>query len=160
VAGGEPRLLEVGRVVRPHGLRGEVVVSLLSNRPERLATGSELVAGLRPPRRLEVVASRPHRGRHLVRFAGVERVEEAEELRGAPLLAEPLEDPDAWFAHELIGLEVIDTGGVLRGRVVALEANPASDLLVVDERYYVPLRFVVERRDGALVVGAPDGLFE
>lgn len=160
MAGGEPLLLEVGRVVRPHGLRGEVVVTLLSNRPERLAAGSRLVAGLVPARRLDVVASRPHKGRHLVRFAGVDGVEAAEELRGAPLLAEALEDPDAWFAHELIGCEVLDTRGVRRGRVVALEANPASDLLVLDEHCVVPLRFVVERRAGELVVEAPDGLFE
>lgn len=159
-------LLEVGRVVKPHGLRGEVVVVLVTNRLERLEPGSRLAlagtvgAAPTPDRELEVVSSRPFRDRFLVRFQGVEDLEGAEALRGGRLSAEPIEDPEALFVHELIGSEVVETNGTSRGLVTGVEANPASDLLVVEERALVPLRFVVERQPGRVVVEVPEGLFD
>ncbi|MGD0219370.1 MAG: ribosome maturation factor RimM [Acidimicrobiales bacterium] len=158
-------LLEVGRVVKPHGLAGEVVVRFVSNRPERLRPGSRLVvgpaaAGPDLPAELTVATVRPHLGCHLVRFEGVVDRAAAEQLRGAILLAEPLTDAGALFVHELIGAEVVDVDGVTRGRVTALEANPASDLLVVDGRHLVPVRFVVESSPGRIVVEVPAGIFE
>ncbi len=158
-------LLELGRIGRPHGLSGEVVVVLVSNRPERLARGARLAVrapqgttGL--PDELEVESARPHQGNHLVRFAGIGDRDAAERLRGVVLLGEPIADADALFAHELVGAEVRERDGTVRGVVTALEANPASDLLVVDDRYYVPLRFVVETSPGRIVVEVPAGLFE
>ena len=64
------------------------------------------------------------------------------------------------FVHDLVGCEVVDQAGVSHGRVVAVEANPASDLLVGEDGWLVPLRFVVERREDQIVIDAPDGLFE
>ena len=93
-------LLEVGRVAKPHGLRGEVVVALSTNRPERVAKGTVLHTEQGP---LTVTASRPHQHRHIVRFAGVDTREAADALHGLVLSAEPLEDPDALWVHELIG---------------------------------------------------------
>lgn len=157
-------LLEIGRIVRPHGLRGEVVVQLVTNRLERLAPGTEL-AVRRPGstgtgERLVVEAARPHGGRHLVRFVSVPDLDAAEGLRACVLLAEPLEDPSALFVHELIGAEVVDPSGRGLGRVQAVEANPASDLLVLEGGGLVPLVFVVDRRPGQLVVDPPEGLLE
>ncbi len=159
-------LLEVGRIIRPHGIRGAVVVQLVTNRLERLLPGARLacsqprIDGPSPPDELEVVESRPHQGRHIVVFAGVSSIDAAEPLRDVLLSAPPLDDPDALFVHELIGRAVVDAGGVLRGTVTAVEANPASDLLVLDERHYVPLRFVVRRDADGIVVDVPDGLFD
>lgn len=149
-------------MAKPHGVRGAVVVSLVTTRVERLDPGSvltgELLSGSR--RQLEVATSSPHLGRHIVNFAGCESMEGAEELRGTVLLAEPLESPeDEYYVHELIGAEVVDQHGTVRGRVTAVEANPASDLLVVEDRDYVPLRFVVGREPGRLLIEAPEGLF-
>ena len=62
--------------------------------------------------------------------------------------------------HELVGAEVVDTAGVSRGTVVAVEANPASDLLVLEGGGLVPLRFVVSRRPGRVVVDVPAGLLD
>ncbi len=157
--------LEVGRVVKPHGLSGEVVVKFTSNRPERTCVGATfevLVADQRAsePRTLEVNSIRPFNRVHLVRFLGVEGLQAAEALRGAVLTAEALEDPDALFVHDLIGCEVFDLSGARKGKVTGLEANPASDLLVIDERAYLPLRFVVETAPGRVVVDAPAGIFE
>jgi len=65
------------------------------------------------------------------------------------------------FVHELLGAEVVDTAGAVLGVVEAVEANPASDLLVLDGGRLVPLRFVVEHTSGArIIVDIPDGLFD
>jgi 16S rRNA processing protein RimM len=62
--------------------------------------------------------------------------------------------------HELIGARVVDTAGVALGTVVAVEANPAHDLLVLDCGVLVPMPFVAERRDDAIVVNVPEGLLD
>ena len=158
-------LLEIGHVVKAHGLRGEVVVRLVTNRLDRIAAGRRLhVRSANRPatasKELVVSSSRPFQHRHLVFFDGIGTREDADALRGAVLLAPAVHDPDALFVHELIGSEVIDVTGASHGRVVAVEANPASDLLVGEAGWLVPLRFVVERRGSQLVVDVPLGLFE
>jgi 16S rRNA processing protein RimM len=105
------------------------------------------------------VASRPHQHRYIVTFDGVDR-DRAEALRGVVLLAEAIEDPDALWVHDLIGAEVVDVDGVVRGTVESVEANPASDLLVLDSGALVPLRFVVGRGERQLTIDPPAGLFE
>lgn len=153
----EAPLLEIGRVVRSHGLRGEVVVKLVTDRLERLAPGAVLQTGLGP---LEVEESRPHQSGFLVRFAGVGDRDAADRLRGAVLSAPALDDPEVLWVHELIGAVVVGTDGTGHGRVVSVEANPASDLLVLDGGGLVPLRFVVERTTGGLVIDPPAGLLD
>ncbi len=148
-------LLEVGRVAKPHGLRGEVVVALTTNRPERVAEGTVLHTEQGP---LTITASRPHQNRHIVRFAGVDTREAADAIHGLVLSAEPLEDPDALWVHELIGSVVVDQHGTEHGTVTSVEVNPASDLLVLDSGGLVPLTFVVEQADGRITVDVPDGL--
>jgi 16S rRNA processing protein RimM len=148
-------LLEVGRVAKPHGLRGEVVVALSTNRPERVAVGTVLHTDDGP---LTVTASRPHQHRWIVRFDGVGSREAAEALHGVVLLAEPLDDPDALWVHELIGGTVVDQHGTEHGPVVSVEVNPASDLLVLEGGGLVPLTFVTDHVDGRISVDIPDGL--
>jgi len=150
-------LLEVGRIGRAHGLAGEVTVKLVSNRPERLAPGSVLATDRGP---LEVVSSRPHRDRFLVAFAGIAGRDQAAELTGLALRAEPLEDPDELWVHELIGARVFDRSGADRGAVAGVVANPASDLLELDDGSLVPVRFIISAASDRIEVDAPDGLFE
>ena len=155
---GLPPLLEIGRVGRPHGTRGEVTVTLVSNRPERLAPGSEYQTDAGP---LQVAASRPHNQRHLVKFAGVDDRNQAEALRGLVLRAAPIADPDELWVHELIGARVVDQSGTDRGPVASVVANPAGDLLELADGTLVPLRFVVDSVPGERIeVDVPDGLFE
>jgi 16S rRNA processing protein RimM len=153
---GQP-LLEIGQVVKPHGLRGEVVVRLVTDRLERLDPGNVLHSSAGD---LAVQAARPHQGCHLVVFADVADREAAERLRGTVLLAPALEDPDVLWVHELIGADVVDLEGNGHGRVVAVEANPASDLLVLEGGGLVPLHFLVEASPGRLVVDPPAGLLD
>jgi 16S rRNA processing protein RimM len=154
--------LVVGRVGRAHGLRGEVAVSFSSNRPERTEPGAVLFAG---GRELVVASARPHQGRVLVRFEGVDDRTTAEALQGLELTGVPFGDEvvladDELWVHELVGSEVHDRGGAVVGRVVAVEANPAHDLLVLDGGVLVPMVFVVGQRDGVVVIDPPEGLFD
>ena len=152
-----PRL-EVGRVGRAHGLRGEVAVLLTSEREERLAPGATLHLG---DRDLVVVSARPHQQRWLVCFEGVTDRAAAEALQGEVLSADalPSEAGDLWV-HDLIGAVVEDPSGTALGTVVAVEANPASDLLVLDGDRLIPLTFLVRREPGLVVVDPPAGLWE
>jgi 16S rRNA processing protein RimM len=150
-------LLEVGRIVKPHGIKGEVIVELVTNRPERLDAGSVLSSDVGE---LSVVRATPHQQRWIVAFEGVGDRNRAEELRGTVLRAEPLEDEDDTFwVHELIGAVVYDVNGLFYGRVAEVEANPASDLLVLPQGL-IPLTFVVAQDPGRVVIDPPEGLIE
>ncbi len=150
-------LLEVGYVARAHGLRGEVVVELITNRTERLSPGSMLQTDEGP---LTVVSAKAHTSRWVVSFAGITDRGAAEALRGRTLRAESLTEDETLWVHEVVGCEVVDLEGVVRGRVTDLQANPASDLLVLDSGALVPLRFVVEHRPAWIKIDAPPGLFD
>jgi 16S rRNA processing protein RimM len=155
-------LLEVGRVVKPHGLAGEVVVELVTNRVERVEPGSVLSS---PGGPLSVVRSRPFEatgaGRWIVSFEGVSDREGAEALRGFSLSARPLPSgDDALWVHELIGSSVVDLDGLELGRVTSVEANPASDLLVLEGGGLIPLRFVTASESGRITVDVPPGLLD
>ncbi|MHB8466801.1 MAG: ribosome maturation factor RimM [Acidimicrobiales bacterium] len=151
-------LLEVGRIAKAHGIRGEVLVQLVTNRTERVAPGT----ALRTPDGAVLVIreSTPHQGRWIVAFEGVPDRTAAEALRGTVLCAEPIADPDALWVHELIGSEVVDVGGTSHGRVTSVIANPASDLLELESGALIPLRFVSSRSPGVIVVDPPAGLLE
>lgn len=151
-------LLEVGRIDRPHGIRGEVIVTLTTDRHERVAPGSTLSTP--QGRCLSVIAARPLRHRFIVRFAGVDSREDADVLHGSLLLAAPIDDHEVMWAHELIGAEVFGIDGTCHGLVDGLEINPASDLLTLDNGSLVPLCFVVSFEDGRVVIDPPAGLFE
>lgn len=151
-------LLEVGRITKAHGLRGEVVVFLSTDRVERAAVGSVLHT---ERGELRVLSSKPHQDRWIVRFDGVDSREDAEALRGLALSAAPLEDPDALWVHELIGCSVQTLDGVERGVIESVLDNPASDLLVLDTGAMVPVVFVVGTPVAGVVrVDTPDGLFD
>lgn len=174
-------MLEIGRIVRPHGLRGEVVVELVSNRPDRLVVGAVFEVG---DRELVVTGVRAHKGRWLVMFEGVHSKESAELTRGFILSGEPPDDPNeadqnaggqhagdpnagdqnagdqALWVHRLIGSKVLDQTGADVGTVVSIEANPASDLLVLDNGGLIPCRFVASHAGDEVRVDIPEGLLD
>lgn len=138
-------------------MRGDVVVTLLTDRVERLDVGARLQ---HDGGELTVDASRPHQHRFLVTFAEINGREQADAARGTVLYGEPIDDPDVLWVHDLIDSPVVDTAGVSLGTVETIEENPASDLLVLDDGALIPLTFFVEHRsDGVIVVDPPEGLF-
>ncbi|HET6751900.1 MAG TPA: ribosome maturation factor RimM [Actinomycetes bacterium] len=129
----------VGRVLRPHGVRGELAVEVLSDAPDRFSPGAELAAGdpdgPGPLRPVTVTAARLHLGRLLLRLEGVEDRDAAGGLRGAWLSipaedARPLADDEYW-PHQLVGLAVVDRQGRELGRVADVLPGAAHDLLAV-----------------------------
>ena len=150
-------LLEVGRIGRAHGLKGEVMVDLITDRLERVAVGTVLSTDRGD---LVVVGSRPHQKRFIVAFEGVGDRTAAEALAGTVLRAESVDDPEALWVHELVGTLVVEVGGVERGIVRAVQANPAHDLLVLESGALVPIVFVVSCVDGVTLIDPPPGLFD
>ncbi|WP_198348284.1 ribosome maturation factor RimM [Plantactinospora sp. KBS50] len=147
-------MLIVGRIGRPHGIRGEVTVEVRTDEPEaRFAPGS--VLGTDPgaaagrtagsvdvpeayqiPGELTVLASRWHQDRLLVTFEGIPDRNVAEALRDVLLHVESAEvsapaDPDEFHDHQLIGLAVVDPAGEPLGEVTRIDHAPASDLIVL-----------------------------
>jgi len=151
--------LEVGRIIKAHGLRGQVLVDLWSDRHERLAAGETLFSDRGP---LIVLAAAIHqKTRFIVSFDRITTREEAERWRGVVLSAPRIDDPAVLWIYQLYGAEVVDQVGQARGVVVDVEANPASDLMVLDSGTLVPLTFVVSVEANRRVeINAPDGLFE
>ena len=138
--GTPPDRLVVGRVVRPHGVRGELSVEVLSDAPERFVPGAELGVGDPDGPALlgsaVILAARLHLGRLLLSLEGVEDRDAADRFRGAWLSipaasARPL-DPGEFWPHQLVGLAVVDHQGRERGRVADVVPGAAHDLLVVE----------------------------
>jgi 16S rRNA processing protein RimM len=175
----------VGRVLRPHGLRGELLVEPLSDLPERLEPGSVLAvtgpdpdqpatakpAGAPPPASVTVAAARPHRGAVLVRFDGVGDRDAAACLAGAWLAVEraavPPPPPGTWYHFQLVGCRCRDRGAGDLGEVVEVVEDGGGVLLLVEDgRRRVPVPFVAEflrRVDpdaGVIEVELPPGLIE
>lgn len=151
-------LLEVGRIGRPHGVAGDLYVDLLTDRTERLDVGSRVFAS---GRWLTIERSRPVPRRWIVHFAGIDDRTAAERLTNAVVHAEPIDDPQTIWVHQLIGARVRDVSGVDRGTCMAVLQNPANDLMELDSGALVPVVFLVEvTADGVAVVDPPEGLFE
>ena len=154
------------------------MVELTTDRRERVAPGARLHASRDVAERhragasdqtLEVRGARPLKpgadettglGRWVVSFAGVRSREQAESLRGLALTAEALATGDDLWVHQLIGAEVRLPDGTAVGVVKEVEANPASDLLVLEGGTLIPLTFVTSHGDGEVVVEVPNGLLD
>ncbi|MFL6108750.1 MAG: ribosome maturation factor RimM [Marmoricola sp.] len=132
----------VGRIGKPHGVKGEVSVEPRTDEPERrFATGAQLKTenkrpGAAGPHHLTVVGMRWHSGRLLVRFEEIADRSAAEQARGT-LLAIPLDpderpqDPEEFYDHQLVGLSVVTTDGRVVGELREIAHGAAQDLLVV-----------------------------
>jgi 16S rRNA processing protein RimM len=129
--------LVVGRITRPHGVRGEVSVEVHTDEPERRFTvGSVLATDPAEAGPLTVASVRWHTGRLLVGFAGISDRDQAEGLRGIWLTLDSAQagssdDPDEFHDHELIGLAVVTVSGEPVGRVTDVR-HFGQDLLVIE----------------------------
>jgi 16S rRNA processing protein RimM len=167
-----PENVAVGRVLRPHGVRGEVVIEVLSDVPGRFQPGSR-VQGVRqgkPPLALTVAAGRPHKSGAVVRFAGCEAREDAEALRGLDLEVPRAEVPSApsgtYYQYELLGCRCRNDGVEL-GRVVEVVEDGGGVMLIVEGGgRRVPVPFVkqflldVDVARGEIDLALPPGLLE
>jgi 16S rRNA processing protein RimM len=130
----------VGVIGRPHGVRGEVAVAPRTDEPERrFHVGAEL-RGEGTDRVLTVESSRAHSGRMLVRFVEAPDRSAVESLKGVRLVVDVAVDerpsePEEFYDRQLVGLRVIDAGGVAVGRVAVVLHLPGQDLLEIDTEH-------------------------
>jgi 16S rRNA processing protein RimM len=169
--------LVVGRVVRAHGVTGEVVVEVRTDDPDkRFAPGTRLRA--RPsrdgPERAYVIESaREHSGRLLVRLSGVAGRDAADALRGNVFLVDskdlpPIDDPDEFYDHQLEGLRVVTTDGRLVGNVKEVLHTAAGELLSVTSEtgaevlvpFVSAIVTAVSLEDRTIEIDPPEGLLE
>lgn len=168
--------LVVGRIVKSHGIAGEVVVDVRTDDPEsRFAVGSTLRGkpkGGGVSRTFVVDGARAHGGRMLVRLVGVDDRTAADALRGTLFVVDaadlpPIDDPDEFYDHELEGLAVRTVDGEPVGVVAEVLHTAAGELLAVkrDDGAEVLIPFVeaivpsVSLADG-VVIDPPDGLLD
>jgi 16S rRNA processing protein RimM len=162
-----------GRVVKPHGLAGDVAVEILTDFPHRFRPGLSLVlrtpeGELRPAR---IASVRAHGRRALVRFDGVDGPEAAEALRGVDLCALPgdvPERPEGFVFHwEVEGCEAVDASGRRLGRVKELVDVGGRALLTIettrgprDVPFSYPIVTRVDLKGKRIVLDPPVGLLD
>ena len=173
-----PDTVVVGRIGRPHGVRGLATVEVRTDDPDaRFAPGTVLRTDPAERGPLTVVDKRWHSGTLLLQLAGpsgdvYDQREAVDGLRNTLLLVPvaelpALEEPDSYYDHQLVGLEVRSTDGEVIGEVTGVQ-HEAQDLLVVrrSEGGTALVPFVsaivptVDVDGGFLVIDPPEGLLE
>jgi 16S rRNA processing protein RimM len=168
--------LIVGRVVKAHGVTGELVVDVRTDDPEmRFAPGTVLRAkgSDRRERNYVVAAARPHGNRLLLRLDGVADRAAADALRGSLFVIDsedlpPIDEPDTYYDHQLEGLLVRTTSGRDIGTVTEVLHTAAGELLAVNraEAGELLVPFVsaivtsVSLESRIVEIDPPDGLLE
>ncbi|MFF4601234.1 ribosome maturation factor RimM [Streptomyces sp. NPDC001339] len=166
--------LVVARIGRAHGIKGEVTVEVRTDEPElRLAPGAVLATDPSSVGPLTIATGRVHSGRLLLRFEGVADRNAAEALRNTLLIAEVdpdevPEDPEEFYDHQLIDLDVVTRDGTAVGRISEVSHLPYHDLLVVErpDGSEVMIPFVAEivpeidLEEQRAVIDPPPGLLD
>ncbi|WP_406207763.1 ribosome maturation factor RimM [Streptomyces decoyicus] len=166
--------LVVARIGRAHGIKGEVTVEVRTDEPElQLAPGAVLATEPSSVGPLTIATGRVHSGRLLLRFEGVADRTAAEALRNTLLIAEVdpeevPEDPEEFYDHQLIDLDVVTRDGTEIGRISEISHLPYQDLLVVQrpDGSEVLIPFVseivpeIDLEEQRAVVDPPPGLLD
>ncbi len=163
----------VGRIIRPHGLRGEVVVAPETDFvDERFQPGARLFVGRNGAAdALTIGESRVHAGRALLLFDGVTSMDEAEDLRGCELRVPGSElhalPPGAFYHHDLVGCVMRTAAGEVIGEVIRVDDGGGPPIVVAKgERGEVLVPFVdgilrsVDVAKREMVIAPPDGLLD
>jgi 16S rRNA processing protein RimM len=131
--------IALGIIRKAHGVRGEASVEAWSDSPDRFI-GLSAVTLVSPDetqtRDAAIESVRIHAGRALVKFAGVDAPEDVRTLQNwtveVPLTEARALEADEYFLHDLVGLNLIDGSGTLRGNVIEIEETGGGVLLVVE----------------------------
>jgi 16S rRNA processing protein RimM len=173
---GEPEHFAVGRIVKAHGIRGEVAVFPLTENEERFEAGSRLLLsstaeGDGALLAVTVESARPHQGRWLLTLDRIGDRTHAEHHVGSFLLvpreeAEAAREEDEWFLHALVGRRVVDDAGVPLGEVLEVLETPGAVMLEIGAaggpRRLLPFvrEFVARVGEEEIVVTPPVGWLE
>lgn len=137
------RFLEAGKLVRTHGVRGELCLEPWADSPEFLRQVKEFFFDPQGQRPAGLTSARVHKGRLLVCLRGVDTVEQADALRGRVLYLDREEirlEEGRFFLQDLLGLQAVDgRTGQVYGRIKEVLNTPANDVyrIVDGEREYL-----------------------
>lgn len=164
--------LMIGKVIKSHGIKGEVAVDVTTDEPEiRYQVGATLHGKQgRKEHVLTIATVRPHQNRLLIKFEEIPDRTAADSLRGTQFWAEALEiadDEEAFYDHELEGLSVTHEGSQI-GKVTGVVSGPAGTILEVmlhnGKEVLIPFVFdivpEVDLEAGSCSITPPDGLLE
>jgi len=163
--------LVAGRIVRPHGVRGALVLEAASDLIGQFKPGQAVFLG-DATRTVHIASLQPHGGRYLLYLKGISSREAAEQLRGLPLLlnAEDLEPlPEGvYYRWEIVGLRVLEQDGAELGTVIEVLSTGANDVYEVERgdgrKVLLPaITSVIRQIDleaGILRVDLPPGLID
>ena len=129
----EPNFLIVGRVLRAWGIRGDLKIQPMTDRPGDFARLTQVFVGV-PPQRYEVQSFRPYQGNWLLHLVEVNTRTQAEALHNQPILIERTQrqlEADEYLVDQIIGLNVITVEGEALGTIVEIIATGANDVYVV-----------------------------
>lgn len=166
-------LVAIARVARPHGIRGEVTADILTDFPERFEGLEAVTAKLADSGRteLKIERFRFHQGRVMLKFAGIDTVEDAEHLRNAEICIDEADEveleADEYFDWELSGCRVVTLAGEDLGTVAEVMRTGGTEILVIrggEKEFLVPFAEAicpeVDIENKRIVVDPPEGLLE
>lgn len=132
---GEPAFLVIGKIRRPHGVRGEVLMEIYTDFPERIQRGVVVYLGDQTQQH-EIASRRTHRDGLLIRFEGITTPEAAGELRNQLVYVRaddrPPLDEGEYYHHQILGMRVYDATQGYLGMVREILSTGANDVLVVN----------------------------
>lgn len=132
---GEPEFLAIGKLRRPHGIKGDIVMDILTDFPERLRPGRTVYVGEEQRLPMKVTRVHQHGKTILIAFEGIEIREQAAELRNQYVLVQtkavPILPKGEYYHHQLLGLNVLDDQGNLLGTLDEILETRANDVYVV-----------------------------
>ena len=131
---GEPVFLVIGKLRRPHGVRGEILMDILTDFPERVRQGSMVYVG-QDYSPLRIRSRRTHQNGFLIAFRGYDSPEEVGELRNQMVYVRAEDRPPLpegeFYHHQIMGLRVVSETGAVLGKVVEILETGANDVYVV-----------------------------
>jgi 16S rRNA processing protein RimM len=134
LSSGEPVFLAVGKLRRSHGVKGEMVMDIFTDFPERLKTGVRVFIGAQHTEQ-RIRSQRPNGSSLLIAFQGFSTPESVAELRNQVVFVRADDRPPLpegeYYHHQLLGLRVVDEGGQTLGKLVEILSSPANDVYIV-----------------------------
>jgi 16S rRNA processing protein RimM len=131
---GEPVYLAVGTLRRSHGIRGDILLDVMTDFPERLKPGTHIFVGDKK-QALKITRRRPHSDGMLLGFEGITTVEQTAKYRAQTVYVTaedrpPLPDGE-YYHHQIIGMSVVDETGAALGLITEIIETGANDVYVV-----------------------------
>ncbi|OGP82472.1 MAG: 16S rRNA processing protein RimM [Deltaproteobacteria bacterium RBG_16_54_11] len=170
---GENRIV-IGRVSRPHGLKGEIRIEYFNPEDPHLFSRYQMIfiqGDTGSPQPYRPIAVRPHKKFILALLEGIRTREEAEQLRGKAVLVDPAElpplDEDEYYWHEILGMRVVTEAGGNVGEITEVLPTGSNDVYVVREgekEFLIPaikeVIISIDKKARTIVIRPLEGLLQ